>query len=332
MDVMNLPTLEIGALGCTLPIIQGGMAVRISLAPLAAAVANEGGVGLVAGSGMHPPELAEEIRKARSLTEGVVGVNIMVAAREFRQLVGAAIQEKVDLVVAGAGFSRDVFKWCAEARIPFVPIVSNDRVARLAEKFGAAAVIVEGKEAGGHLGTDQPMKSLLPRIVEAVKIPVIAAGGILNGCDIAEVLAMGARGVQMGTRFAASVESSAAEAFKKAYVAAKASDVILIESPVGMPGRALLSPLTRRLLAGDAPPPNTLSRCVACLKHCKKNYCIIDALVRAQEGDMVNGLVFCGERVSEIEDIPTVSEIVDKLVRQYRESIQLGVAQPCVGS
>lgn len=329
---MELPNLEIGAVGCALPIIQGGMAVRISLAPLAAAVANEGGIGLIAGSGLHPTELIEEIRQARRLTSGVIGVNIMVAVREFAELVQAAIQEKVDLVVAGAGFSRDVFKWCADAKVPMVPIVSSDRVARLAEKFGAAGIIVEGKEAGGHLGTDKPLKTILPRIVEAVKIPVVAAGGILHGIDIAQILSMGAKGVQMGTRFAASEESSAPDGFKAAYIKAKPDDVVLIESPVGMPGRALLSPFTRKLLAGNAPPPNTLSRCVVCIKHCKKNYCIIDALVRAQQGDMENGLIFCGERVGEIEDVLPVSEIIKKLVREYRETVMAGIAEPCAGS
>ncbi len=329
---MKLPTLEIGSLSPSLPIIQGGMAVRISLAPLAAAVANEGAIGLIAGSGMHPSELVDEIRKARSLTDGIVGVNIMVAAREFAQLVQAALKEKIDLVVSGAGFSRDVFKWCAEAKTAFVPIVSTARLARIAERFGASAVIVEGKEAGGHLGTDQPMRKILAEVLDAVKLPVIAAGGILTGGDIADVLACGASGVQMGTRFAASVESSAAEEWKQAYVASKPEDVILIESPVGMPGRALLSPFTRKLLAGKAPPPNTLSKCVACIRHCKKNYCIIDALVRAQEGDMENGLIFCGERVGEIRDVPTVKEIIARLVQEYGERIQMGVAEPCAGS
>lgn len=313
-----------------MPIIQGGMAVRISLAPLAAAVANQGGIGLIAGSGMHPPELGDEIRKARALSDGIIGVNIMVAAREFRQLVGTAIREKVDLVVAGAGFSRDVFKWCSEARIPMVPIVSSDRVARLSEKFGASAVIVEGTEAGGHLGTDQPLKKLLPKIVDAVKIPVIAAGGILKGADIAQVLSMGASGVQMGTRFAASVESSAPDAFKQRYVAAKPEEVVLIESPVGLPGRALLTPFSRLVIAGTAPPPNTLSQCVACMKHCKKNYCIIDALVKAQEGDMEEGLVFCGQRVGEIQDVLPVRTIISNLVREYGEAIAVGVTEPCV--
>ncbi len=317
---MELPKLKIGEWQTSLPIIQGGMAVRISLAPLAAAVANEGGVGIIAGSGLHPPELAEHIRRARKLTDGIIGVNIMVALGEFAELVRTAIREKVDLIISGAGFSRDAFKWCHNANIPFVPVVSSERVAKLAERFGAATIVVEGKEAGGHLGTDQPLLSILPRIIKAVKIPVIAAGGIFRGSDIAKVLSMGASGVQMGTRFAASEESNAATAWKETYVRAKPEDVVIIESPVGMPGRALLTPFTKALFAGKVPKPVDYKRCVKCLKHCKKNYCIIEALVRAQRGDMKRGLVFCGERVGEVKEILPVGEIIKNLIEEFKEA------------
>jgi nitronate monooxygenase len=144
------------------------MAVRISMAPLAAAVAEAGGIGLIAGSGLSVDELRAEIRKAREKTSGVVGVNIMVAVRIFKDLVQAAMAEGADLIVAGAGFSRDVFSWGKAAGVPVVPIVGSVRVAKLAERFGASAVVVEGFEAGGHLGTDRLMLDLLPEIVEAV--------------------------------------------------------------------------------------------------------------------------------------------------------------------
>lgn len=319
---MKMPSLEIGSLTAEFPIIQGGLAIRISMASLAAAVAEEGGIGLIAGSGMHPPELAAEIRKARKLTDGIIGVNIMVAAREFKQLVQVALREKVDLVVAGAGFSRDVFKWCAKAGTPFAPIISHERLVGPSLKYGASAIIVEGKEAGGHLGTAIKLKKILPSILETVggRIPVIAAGGVLEGSDIAEMLAMGASGVQMGTRFAASDESSACNAFKQAYVDAGPNDVVIIESPVGLPGRALLTPFTQKILDGTVPPPNTLSKCVACMSadHCKKNYCIVDALVNAQTGDdMDNAVIFCGERVGEIKKILPVRTIMHDLVQGF---------------
>lgn len=314
---MNLPTLRISKLEVELPIIQGGMAVRISLAPLAAAVANEGGIGLIAASGLRAPELIRHIKEARAMTSGIIGINVMVAVKEFAELVKAAIQEKVDLIVAGAGFSRDVFKWCHEAKIAIVPIVSSVKAAMLAERFGADAVVLEGKEAGGHLGTSESTWSLLAKIVEAVKIPVIAAGGILTGADVFRAIKEGASGVQMGTRFAVSEESSAARAWKEACVNATADDVTIIESPVGLPGRALLSKFVQKLKKGEVPHHEEIERCVTCLKECKKNYCIIEALVRAQRGDLDRGLIFCGERVGEIKEILPVKEIIRRLIDEY---------------
>ncbi len=318
---MKLPELKIGNLKASLPIVQGGMGVRISLASLASAVANEGGIGLIAASGVHPQELAEHIREAKKLTDGIIGINVMVAIREFKELVMTAVRERVDVIVAGAGFSRDIFIIGNEYNIPIVPIVSSEKAARISEKFGAAAIIVEGKEAGGHLGTDKPLFSILPGIIKAVKIPVIAAGGILKGSDIAKVFSMGGKGVQMGTRFAASEESSAAPAWKEAYVNAKSEDVVLIKSPVGLPGRALNTSFVKDLLANKIPAHTDIKRCVKCLKHCKKDFCIIEALENAQEGNMKKGLVFCGERVGEINNILSVKEIIKNLIEEFKESI-----------
>jgi len=312
---MDLPSLTIGSRTARLPIIQGGMAVRISLGRLAAAVADTGGIGLIAGSGLSVSELVDEIRLARATSSGVIGVNIMVAVRIFKDLVQAAIAEGVDLVVAGAGFSRDVFGWCRDAGVEFVPIVGSARVARLAEKFGASAVIVEGCDAGGHLGTDRHLFDLLPEILEAVDIPVIAAGGLATGADIKRALDAGAAGVQMGSIFAATVESSAPDAFKQMYVDATDEDIILTKSPVGLPGRAITSPLTKRIAAGDYPE---IARCRACLKECGKEYCIIDALEAAQRGDVEHGLIFAGTSAAQVHDIPKVAELVERLCAQWR--------------
>jgi len=291
------------------------MAVRISLSPLAGAVAKEGGIGVIAGSGLEPDELAREIRAVREVTDGVLGVNIMVAIRKFKELVHAAIAEGVDLVIAGAGFSRDVFTWCREAGVEIVPIVGSERVAKLAERFGASAVVVEGVEAGGHLGTTERLKDLLPRILEAVDIPVIGAGGVVTGADIKEILDMGAAGVQMGSRFAATKESSASEEFKQLYVNAQPDDIILINSPVGLPGRALRTAFTRRLEAGEVP---RIEKCIACLKHCGKDYCIVDKLLRAQTGDLEGGLFFAGESAARVHDIPSVADLMHRLVDEWR--------------
>jgi len=315
---MSLPSLIIGDLTAPMPIIQGGMAVRISMAKLAAAVANEGGIGLIAASGIKPPELIENIREARLLTDGIIGINVMVAVKEFANLVKAAIREGIDLIVAGAGFSRDAFKWCAEAKVPYVPIISSERVAKLAEKFGASAVILEGKEAGGHLGSLDSTWDTLPKIVKAVNIPVIAAGGILTGSDIYRALAMGASGVQMGSRFAVSEESNADSAWKQACINARPEDVVLIESPVGLPGRALNNEFVKNLK--DNFIDNTKIKCIKCLKDCSKLYCIMDALENARKGDLSNGLIFCGERIGEIKEVLSVKEIFKKLVSEYNEA------------
>lgn len=318
-----MPSLTIGRVTARLPIIQGGMAVRISLAPLAAAVAQAGGIGIIAGTGLTPAELRAEIRAVRAHTGGIIGVNVMVAVRNFAELVKAALDEGIDLVIAGAGFSRDVFDWTREAGVPMVPIVGSPRVAALSEKFGAAAVVVEGRDAGGHLGADLPVRELLPSILETVSVPVIAAGNIVTGADIRELLDAGAAGVQMGTRFAATVESSASDAFKQMYLDATDEDVVLVRSPVGLPGRSLRNPLTARLDAGSEP---SIGRCIACLKKCGKQFCIMDKLVKAQTGDVEDGLVFCGGGVARIHDIPTVQTLMDRLVAEFRASGEKGTA------
>ncbi|GAB4271522.1 NAD(P)H-dependent flavin oxidoreductase [Thermincola ferriacetica] len=312
---MNLPELRIGNLMPKLPIIQGGMAVRVSTAPLAAAVAEEGGIGLIAATGMGIEELRNEIRKAKEMTKGIVGINVMFAAREFAQLVKTAIAEGIDLIVSGAGFSRDMFSWGKEANVPIVPIVSSVKLARISEKMGAAAVVVEGKEAGGHLGTTESIKKLIPEIKEAVKIPVIAAGGIINGFNIREIINLGADAVQMGTRFVASLESNVADAFKQLYVKARPEDVVVLESPVGLPGRGLLNKFTERLFDGETLTPQS---CDGCLKKRSKRFCIFKALVKAQQGDMENGLVFSGEKVHEIKDILPVKEIIRNLLNEFK--------------
>ena len=228
---MKLPELRIGNLVAKVPIIQGGMAIRLSTARLAAAVANEGGIGLIAASGLPFDELRYEIQLARKLSPtGIIGINAMVAATQFAGLVKTAIEEGIDLVVAGAGFSRDMFAMGKESGTPIVPIVSSAKLARISEGLGAAAVIVEGCEAGGHLGTDRSAREIVPEVVAAVKnIPVIAAGGVLDGRDIVEMLKIGASGVQMGSRFAASDECNASDELKKMYVrATNPEDIVLL--------------------------------------------------------------------------------------------------------
>lgn len=312
---MKLPELKIGKLVAKVPIVQGGMAIRLSTARLAAAVANEGGIGLIAASGMPFDELRYEIRLARKLSpHGIIGINIMVAAREFKGVVATAIEEGIDLVVAGAGFSRDMFAWGKESGTPIVPIVSSAKLAKISQTLGAAAVVVEGAEAGGHLGTNRSSRLIVPEVRAAVDIPVIGAGGVLHGEDIAEMLRLGANGVQMGSRFAASVESNGSDELKKVYLRAnKPEDFIHVHSPVGLPGQAIRTPFSERILLGTEPKPIT---CDQCLRRCSHKYCIIRALTRAQQGDIETGLVFSGKRMMEIHDILPVKDIFANIKRE----------------
>lgn len=316
---MKLPELRIGNLVAKVPIIQGGMAIRLSTARLAAAVANEGGIGLIAASGLPFDELRYEIQLARKLSPtGIIGINAMVAATQFAGLVKTAIEEGIDLVVAGAGFSRDMFAMGKESGTPIVPIVSSAKLARISEGLGAAAVIVEGSEAGGHLGTDRSAREIVPEVVAAVKnIPVIAAGGVLDGKDIVDMFKLGANGVQMGSRFAASDECNASDELKKMYVrATNPEDIVLIQSPVGLPGQAIKNKFAESVLDGTVAPSTV---CDNCLKHCSHKFCIIRALSRAQQGDVETGLVFSGNNMRKVDKIMPVKDIFAQLKQQVAE-------------
>lgn len=314
---MDLPKLRIGQLRPALPFVQGGMAVRISTASLAAAVANEGGIGIIAASGMSPQELREEIRKARALTSGIIGINVMYAVTAFAELFKTALLEGIDLVVSGAGFSRDMFAWGKEAQVPVVPIVSTVKLAKISEKLGAQAVVVEGKEAGGHLGTRSSVWEIVPEVKKSISIPVIAAGGIVNGQDVVQAIKCGADGVQMGIRFAASTESNAAQNLKEFYVKSGKEDIVIIDSPVGLPGRALRNEFSEKIALGEIKPP---SKCNKCLKHCQGNFCIMTALQNAQQGYLKDGLVFSGEFIEKIKKIMPVKEIIRTLLKEVEAS------------
>ncbi|MDD4625616.1 MAG: nitronate monooxygenase [Syntrophomonas sp.] len=312
---MQLPTLRIAEYIPRFPIVQGGMSVRVSTASLASAVARAGGIGVIGATGISLAELKEEIRQARSRAEGgILGVNIMFAARQFAELVKTAIDEKIDIIFTGAGFSRDIFRWVQDSTTAVVPIVSSAKAARLAEKSGAPAVVAEGSEAGGHLGTDRSIKDILPEIVETVKIPVIAAGGIVDGKDMADMVKLGASGIQMATRFVLSEECSVADEYKQLYLEAREEDVIIIKSPVGMPGRALKNKFAQLISEGNAPEPEY---CDACLKNCSADYCILQALNHAHDGQVDDGVVFAGQNVFKIKEILPVSRIFAQILAEY---------------
>lgn len=349
------------------PIIQGGMGVGISLSGLASAVANQGGIGVIAGAmiGMKEPDvarnpidanvraLASEIEKARSLSNGIIGVNIMVALTTFTQMVRQAIESRVDLIFSGAGLPLDMPRHLRELcetkkeefKTRLVPIISSGRAASvIARKWLSRydylpdAFVVEGPKAGGHLGFKpeeiqdgaNALEVLVPQVVEAVKpfedkhgraIPVIAAGGIYSGGDIKKFLDLGASGVQMGTRFVATHECDADQRFKQSYIDAKKEDITIIASPVGMPGRALDNEFIEKSREGLKKPFKCIFHCIHTCKQEKTPYCIAQALMNAMRGNLKGGFAFCGENVFRINKIVSVRELIDSLQKEFDDAV-----------
>ena len=313
---MKLPPLTIGPYTAPVPLIQGGMSIRVSTSALAVPVAECGGIGTIGGSSIPIDELKADIIKAKNATKGIIAVNIMFAMKNFYNLVKGSIEAGVDMIITGAGFSRDVFKIGAESNTPIVSIVSSPAFARLAEKLGAAAIIVEAKEAGGHLGTDIALRDLFPKIREVVKkVPLIAAGGITDGYDMGEMMdKYGADGVQVASRFVLTKECSVSDAFKQTYLNAKKEDVTLIRSPVGLPGRAIRTPFVAQMEAGAELKAKECK--YKCLKKCDHFYCISERLTMAKDGNIEEGLVFSGENVYKMKEILTVKEVFDMFISQ----------------
>lgn len=351
---MKLPELEIGDLIARIPIIQGGMGIGVSLSGLAAAVANQGGIGVISGvqTGFRELDfytnnlaanirgLQKEIRKAKELTpKGIIGVNIMSVATQYKELVEAAVKEKVDLIISGAGLPKDLPKYVMGSETKIIPIISSGKAAKIMTKLWTRnynylpdGIIVEGPKAGGHLGFsredleegESTLKEILRDVLEVVKpfeqefgrrIPVIAAGGITNGQEIAEYLHEGASGVQIGTPFVATVECDAHQNFKDAYIQAVEGDAVLVNSPVGLPGRALNNSFLTQIQNGRIAP----ERCTNCVTTCNPKetlYCISNALITAVRGNVEQGLVFCGGEVAQLKKMTTVKELMDRWIHE----------------
>jgi nitronate monooxygenase len=362
MDIKKIPELRIGALKADIPIVQGAMGVGVSLSNLASAVANAGGIGVIAtpGIGQFEPDydsnpqeanrraLSKEIRRAKAKTNGLIGVNVMVALSNFDDLVQCSVDEGADMLFLGAGLPLGLpatlpLDRLGELTTKFVPIVSSDRAAQLVfrawqKRYNHVpdAVVVEGPLAGGHLGfrkeqidnPDYKLEKILPEVIAVVtpyekqfkkSIPVIAAGGIYTGADIYRFMELGAHGVQMATRFVATYECDASIDFKELYLNCKKEDIIIINSPVGLPGRAIRNNFLERVSSGVR---ETFKCSWKCLKSCDfKNvpYCIARALTNAKKGNLEDGFAFAGANAYRVDRIISVKELIETLVAEYQE-------------
>lgn len=356
---MIMKKLNIGNLLISVPIIQGGMGVGISLSGLASAVANEGGVGVISSAGLgllyrnmskdyiqaSIMGLKEELRKAREKTKGVIGVNVMVAMSNFADMVKTAIAEKADIIFSGAGLPLNLPSFLQKDSVTkLVPIVSSARAAKvIAEKWHNLynylpdAFVVEGPKAGGHLGFKDEqindehfsLEHILPEVIAEVKdlevhygkdIPVIVAGGIYTGEDIKRFMDMGAAGVQMGTRFVTTDECDASDIFKQTYIEAKQEDIQIIKSPVGMPGRAIFSKFIQKVKEGQKQPKTCMCKCIKTCDISKSPYCIIAALYNAFKGNMDNGYAFAGANAFRATKIVSVKETFRALLDEFSRS------------
>jgi len=356
MTASGPPALRIGDLTAPLPIIQGGMGVGVSLSGLASAVAKVGGIGVIAtaGIGMGEPDffknylaantraLRQEIRRARERSAGLLGVNIMVALSNFGELVKTALDEEIDIIFSGAGLPLDLPRFRRGGdRTKLVPIVSSGRAARIIAKrwterydYPPDAVVVEGPLAGGHLGfkpeqISDPAYALATLFTEVLReiapfeanarrpIPVIPGGGIYTGADIHKFLQLGAAGVQMATRFVTTHECDAAASFKDAYIRATPEDLVIIKSPVGMPGRAIRNQFLEDVGAGKRMPFTCPYHCIVTCDYLNSPYCIALALINAQRGRMHHGFAFAGENAHRATEILSVKDLVATLLDEY---------------
>jgi nitronate monooxygenase len=353
------PVLQMGNLTARVPIIQGGMGVGVSLAGLASAVANEGGIGVIACAGIGMGEhdffgnyleantraLRREIRRAREATRGVLGVNIMVALSNYAELVIAALEEGIDIVFSGAGLPLDLPRYRNGNRTKLVPIVSSGRAARIVvkrwtERYACFpdAIVLEGTMAGGHLGFKVEelanpafsLDRLLAETLEAVRpfeeaagkrIPVVAAGGIYTGADIRKYLHLGAAGVQMATRFVTTHECDASRAFKEEYIRAKPEDLVIIQSPVGMLGRAIRNQFLEDVTGGKRIPLRCPHHCIITCDYATSPYCIALALINAQRGKLRDGFAFAGQNAHLATKIVSTRELVATLLEEYAEAV-----------
>ncbi len=352
MGTASMPDLVIGDLRINPPIIQGGMGVRVSAARLASAVSNEGALGVVAsvGTGEEWPDrtldcparsylsLRDMLQQVRSLTPNPFAVNIMCALNNYEDLVRAADEEEVAAIISGAGLPLRLPSLVKHRSIKLIPIVSSGRAADLIcqswqRRYSRLpdAFVVEGILAGGHLGfsvddvvsAHKPLEAIVLEVLavtgryereHGVSIPVIAAGGIFDGSDIARFLALGASGVQMGTRFVCTHECDASRQYKEAYLNCREEDILLIKSPLQLPIRVIRNSFVDRISRGEREEFRCAYHCLAPCEPDKAPYCIAQALVNAYRGHMEAGFATCGANAFRVNRIVSVHELVQELV------------------
>jgi NAD(P)H-dependent flavin oxidoreductase YrpB (nitropropane dioxygenase family) len=348
--------LRIGNLKAPVPIVQGGMGVGISLSGLAVAVANEGAIGVIstAGLGLFEPDFAtnfdsatkraleNQIRKARQETNGILGVNIMVALSNFDDLVRISMAEKIDIIFAGAGLPLNLPKLLEkDCQTKLVPIISSARAAEIICRkwkenydYLPDAIVIEGPKAGGHLGfklnqIEDPgykLETLLAEVKAVVSefetkynatIPIIVGGGIYTGEDMHRFMGLGASGVQMGTIFVTTHECDASIEFKNIYINAEEKDIGIIESPVGLPGRAVKNEFLNKVERGEKHPINCPFHCLKTCDYETAPYCILSALLNAAKGKMSQGFAFSGTNAFRATKIISVKETIETIINEF---------------
>jgi nitronate monooxygenase len=352
--------LCIGDLTISLPIIQGGMGVRVSNSSLVSAVSNEGALGVIAAVGLgeeveikelsYPQRsivsFRESIRQTRAKTKNPFGVNIMCVLTNYEDLVNVAQEESVDVIISGAGMPLRLPSLIKNIKTKLIPIVSSDRAARIIcstwkrrYKRLPDALIVEGPLAGGHLGyslaeladtENVSLEKIIPKVLKVVqefedgqhKIPVIAAGGVFDAKDIVKFMRLGASGVQMGSRFVCTHECDVSNEYKKTYLDAKKEDIVVIQSPVGLPGRVIRNEFVKRIIGGARIDFDCQYHCLYTCDPKKVNYCIAKALLSASRGQMDKGFAMCGSNAYRIDKIVSVKELIAELVNQTRDLLR----------
>ena len=339
--------------------MQGGMGVGISLSTLAGTVSKEGGIGVISAAqiGYSEPEyklspletnlkmLREHIRRARAIApDGILGVNIMVATKEYARYVVESVKAGIDIIISGAGLPLELPSLTKGSKTMLAPIVSSVKAAQIIFKMWDKKhkacpdlVVIEGPEAGGHLGFHEEdieyykensyaeeVKGIITVIKEYAekyqkKIPIFLGGGISDSTDVENSMSLGVDGVQVGSLFVTTKECDAHEAYKEAYVDCTKEDIVIIKSPVGLPGRAVKNNFLERIKEGRVPTTGC-KRCISSCNPMETKYCIADALIRAVNGDTKEGLIFCGAKTYLQKEITTVKEVLNSLCPKVKET------------